>query len=228
MRRRDRCDGKLTDEATQGFIRQLLENLVTWTRASSPRSGRRTGAAVVLSLGCRVRRSTRSARSSSSRGRRERRAYTKSSRSYSRPIPGTASHPDQRHGSGQCLYRDRPLDAVKYELDKVSGHLRVDARSASRACARRRRLHPADVLRDVGRSALRVADGTHGIRGDGDPLDICVSPNARPPTATSSCAPCRSAAANDRRRRGRRQDHRGPRVRRRYVTSATSRMRRRE
>jgi chromate reductase len=25
-------DGKLTDEATQGFIRQLLENLVAWTR----------------------------------------------------------------------------------------------------------------------------------------------------------------------------------------------------
>ena len=26
------AEGNLTDEATKGFIRQLLENLVTWTR----------------------------------------------------------------------------------------------------------------------------------------------------------------------------------------------------
>jgi chromate reductase, NAD(P)H dehydrogenase (quinone) len=26
------AEGNLTDEATKGFIRQMLENLVTWTR----------------------------------------------------------------------------------------------------------------------------------------------------------------------------------------------------
>jgi len=71
-----------------------------------------------------------------------------------------------------------PDEAVKYELDKVSGHLRIDrpqlfssncptlygfvpqtycGASVAARCAERARL-----------------EGIEGIEGDGDPLDICV------------------------------------------------------
>ena len=64
-----------------------------------------------------------------------------------------------------------PFDLVKYEVDKVTGYLRVDRpQRTSSSAADAVRLHPAHVLRDARRGARRRAP----MRGDGDPLDICV------------------------------------------------------
>jgi inorganic pyrophosphatase len=63
-----------------------------------------------------------------------------------------------------------PFDLMKYEVDKVSGYLRVDRPQRSSA------QHPAlygFVPRTLcGEHVRRLAAGAR--RGDGDPLDICV------------------------------------------------------
>ncbi len=63
-----------------------------------------------------------------------------------------------------------PFDLMKYEIDKVSGYLRVDRPQRSSA------QHPA-LYGFVPRTycADRVSELARGARrGDGDPLDICV------------------------------------------------------
>ena len=68
-----------------------------------------------------------------------------------------------------------PIDAVKYELDKVSGHLRVDRpQRFSSMCPAPYGFIPQTFC---GRSVAALCEsrtGRTGIRGDGDPLDICV------------------------------------------------------
>ena len=68
-----------------------------------------------------------------------------------------------------------PTDAVKYELDKVSGHLRVDRpQRFSSLCPTPYGFIP-QTLCGVSVAALcESRTGRKGIRGDGDPLDICV------------------------------------------------------
>lgn len=63
-----------------------------------------------------------------------------------------------------------PLDVVKYEVDKVSGYVRVDRplRGSS---------HPPALYGFIPRTycGSRVAAlGPRSLRGDGDPLDVCV------------------------------------------------------
>src|SRR6187200_2000564 len=63
-----------------------------------------------------------------------------------------------------------PFDMMKYEIDKVSGYLRVDRPLRSSA-------QPPTLYGFVPRTYCdermrRLAPGTK--RGDGDPLDICV------------------------------------------------------
>lgn len=67
-----------------------------------------------------------------------------------------------------------PTDAVKYELDKVSGHLKVDR-------PQRFSSFPPMLYGFIPQTFCgdRVAElchpsGGQGVRGDGDPLDICV------------------------------------------------------
>ncbi|MGB8509070.1 MAG: inorganic pyrophosphatase [Pyrinomonadaceae bacterium] len=68
-----------------------------------------------------------------------------------------------------------PTDAVKYELDKPSGHLRLDR-------PQRFSSFPPTLYGFVPQTFCgeRVAElceqrcGVSGIRGDGDPLDICI------------------------------------------------------
>jgi inorganic pyrophosphatase len=68
-----------------------------------------------------------------------------------------------------------PTDAVKYELDKRSGHLRVDRpQRFSSMCPAPYGFIP-QTLCGVSVAALCVSrTGRGGIRGDGDALDICV------------------------------------------------------
>src|ERR1700754_4014957 len=68
-----------------------------------------------------------------------------------------------------------PTDAVKYELDKASGHLRLDRpQRYSSLCPTLYGFVPRTYCgRRIGaRAAERVGGGP--IQGDGDPLDICV------------------------------------------------------
>jgi len=62
-----------------------------------------------------------------------------------------------------------PFDAVKYEIDKVSGYLRVDRPQRGSA-------QPPALYGFIPRTycARRTAELAGVERGDGDPLDICV------------------------------------------------------
>lgn len=68
-----------------------------------------------------------------------------------------------------------PTDAVKYELDKPSGHLRVDRpQRFSSFCPTLYGFIPQSYCGErVGRLCTERT-GLEGIKGDGDPLDICV------------------------------------------------------
>ena len=69
-----------------------------------------------------------------------------------------------------------PTDAVKYELDKASGHLRVDR--PQRFSSFPPTLYgfiPQTFCGDrVGELCRETVGGDRAIRGDGDPMDICV------------------------------------------------------
>jgi inorganic pyrophosphatase len=68
-----------------------------------------------------------------------------------------------------------PTDAVKYELDKISGHLRVDRpQRFSSMCPSLYGFIPQTFCgkRVAKLCAERTKD--EGIEGDGDPMDICV------------------------------------------------------
>jgi inorganic pyrophosphatase len=68
-----------------------------------------------------------------------------------------------------------PTDTVKYEVDKASGHLKVDRPlKYSSLCPAPYGFVPQTFCGDeIGRFAGAMA-GRGGIIGDGDPLDICV------------------------------------------------------
>lgn len=68
-----------------------------------------------------------------------------------------------------------PTDAVKYELDKPSGHLRVDRpQRFSSMCPAPYGFIPQTFCGISVAALCQSRTGREGIRGDGDPLDICV------------------------------------------------------
>jgi inorganic pyrophosphatase len=68
-----------------------------------------------------------------------------------------------------------PTDAVKYELDKVSGHLRVDRpQRFSSMCPAPYGFIPQTFCGVSVAALCELRTGRKDIRGDGDPLDICV------------------------------------------------------
>lgn len=68
-----------------------------------------------------------------------------------------------------------PTDAVKYELDKPSGHLRVDRpQRFSSMCPAPYGFIPQTFCGLSVGALCQSRTGREGIRGDGDPLDICV------------------------------------------------------
>lgn len=68
-----------------------------------------------------------------------------------------------------------PTDTVKYEVDKQSGHLKIDRpQKYSSQCPAPYGFIPRTYCGpETGRYAGQ-REGRDGIRGDGDPLDICV------------------------------------------------------
>jgi inorganic pyrophosphatase len=68
-----------------------------------------------------------------------------------------------------------PTDAVKYELDKPSGHLRVDRpQRFSSMCPTPYGFIPQTFCGETVAALCESRVNRTGIRGDGDPLDICV------------------------------------------------------
>jgi inorganic pyrophosphatase len=68
-----------------------------------------------------------------------------------------------------------PTDAVKYELDKESGHLHVDRpQRFSSMCPSLYGLIPQTYCGDHVADLCAARTGMTGIKGDGDPMDICV------------------------------------------------------
>ena len=68
-----------------------------------------------------------------------------------------------------------PTDTVKYEVDKASGHLKLDRpQQFSSLCPAPYGFVPRTWC-DARVAALAAeATGRHGVTGDGDPVDICV------------------------------------------------------
>lgn len=68
-----------------------------------------------------------------------------------------------------------PTDTVKYELDKHTGHLKVDRpQRYSNICPTLYGLIPQTFCADRLAELCTLRTGRPGIRGDKDPLDVCV------------------------------------------------------
>ncbi len=68
-----------------------------------------------------------------------------------------------------------PTDVVKYELDKTSGHLRVDRpHRLSSLCPTPYGFIPQTFCGNAVAELCIQRTGANGIEGDEDPLDICV------------------------------------------------------
>jgi len=91
--------------------------------------------------------------------------------SYFRPHPwhGLDVGPEPPHLLNAYI-EITPFDLMKYEVDKVSGYLRVDR--PQRSSAQHPALYGFVPRTYCGERVRRLAPGAK--RGDGDPLDICV------------------------------------------------------
>ncbi len=68
-----------------------------------------------------------------------------------------------------------PTDTVKYELDKVSGYIRIDRpQKYSNVVPALYGFIPQSFCGDSVANFCMERSGREGIKGDGDPLDICV------------------------------------------------------
>ncbi len=86
-------------------------------------------------------------------------------------VPPGASAPDKVNAFIEIV----PTDVVKYELDKVSGHLRVDRpQRFSSLCPTPYGFVPQTYCGDLVGDLCSIRTGVKGIKGDGDPIDICV------------------------------------------------------
>lgn len=68
-----------------------------------------------------------------------------------------------------------PTDTVKYEIDKASGHLKVDRpQKFSNVCPTLYGFVPQTYCGDRVAALTQERTGVPTVRGDADPLDICV------------------------------------------------------
>jgi inorganic pyrophosphatase len=68
-----------------------------------------------------------------------------------------------------------PTDTVKYELDKITGHLKMDRpQRFSNICPSLYGLIPQTFCAERTAELCSLRTGRRNIQGDGDPLDVCV------------------------------------------------------
>lgn len=68
-----------------------------------------------------------------------------------------------------------PTDTVKYEVDKLSGHLKVDRpQKYSNLCPSLYGFIPKSLCASHVAQYAMKRTGRHGIEGDNDPIDMCV------------------------------------------------------
>ena len=68
-----------------------------------------------------------------------------------------------------------PTDTVKYEVDKESGHLKLDRPlQFSSQCPSPYGFIPRTWCKERVAAMAAAATGRQGVAGDGDPIDICV------------------------------------------------------
>ena len=90
------------------------------------------------------------------------------------PWHGVAPRPDAT-GVVNTYIEIVPTDAVKYELDKASGRLRVDRpQRYSSMCPTPYGFIPQTFCGALVAEFCQSRTNREGIRGDGDPLDVCV------------------------------------------------------
>jgi len=74
-----------------------------------------------------------------------------------------------------CYIEIVPTDTVKYELDKLTGHLKIDRpQKYSSVCPTLYGLLPQTFCGERVAEACRERTGRSDIVGDGDPMDVCV------------------------------------------------------
>jgi inorganic pyrophosphatase len=74
-----------------------------------------------------------------------------------------------------CFIEVVPTDTVKYEVDKVSGYLRLDRpQKYSNVVPALYGFLPQTYSGDKVAELSREKTGNEGIKGDNDPLDICI------------------------------------------------------
>jgi inorganic pyrophosphatase len=74
-----------------------------------------------------------------------------------------------------CYVELVPTDAVKYELDKITGHLKIDRpQKYSNVCPTLYGLLPQTLCGERVAEACRERTGHTDIVGDGDPMDVCI------------------------------------------------------
>jgi inorganic pyrophosphatase len=74
-----------------------------------------------------------------------------------------------------CYIEIVPTDTVKYELDKLTGHLKIDRpQKYSSVCPTLYGLLPQTYCGDRVAEASRQKTARSDIVGDGDPMDVCV------------------------------------------------------
>jgi inorganic pyrophosphatase len=68
-----------------------------------------------------------------------------------------------------------PTDTVKYEVDKISGHLRLDRpQQFSSLCPAPYGFIPRTLCAERVGAFAASKTGRTGVNGDGDPMDVCV------------------------------------------------------
>jgi inorganic pyrophosphatase len=68
-----------------------------------------------------------------------------------------------------------PTDTVKYEVDKHTGHLRIDRpQKYSALCPALYGFIPQTLCAERVAALAGSRAGRHGVVGDGDPMDVCV------------------------------------------------------
>ncbi len=97
-------------------------------------------------------------------------------------FPQTIAHPwhgvsigEQSPDIVNCFIEIVPTDTVKYEVDKASGLLRLDRpQKFSNLCPSLYGFIPQTYCGGQVGKAAAVITGNSQIKGDGDPMDICV------------------------------------------------------